>query len=128
MRIYGRAAFMQLPEGVIFAKGQPWFWGDLCVKGETLHDDDGPIDFAYRNLIGIESHDTGELVERFEAMLQQAVSFPMEDAYGRDGCFDKDDLFLVWERADLEEMMRVMGAALAMEQVMALPAAPKQER
>ena len=112
MKIYRRAAFMELPAGVLFSKGKPWWFDGIYVKGDSINFKDAIGDFGSLNLASIESHDSGELVERFEKMLEEGASFPMEDAYGRDGLFDQDDLFLVWERADLEQLQRIVAGAL----------------
>lgn len=112
MRIFSRTAFMDLPEGVLFSKGQPWFWDGLNVKGETLIHNGKAIDFGERSLLCIEAHDSGDLISRYELMHLRGASFPMEDAYGRDGCFDDNDLFLVWESEDLSELLAIINRAM----------------
>lgn len=107
MKIYTRAEFLKLPEGTIFAKGKPWFFDTLSVKGETC-----PYDFLCRELVNIESSGSDQRVDRLDEMLEAGASYPIEDAYGRDGCFDDDDLFLVYEKADLEELRNVINVAL----------------
>lgn len=114
MRLYNRTDFMALPAGVIFAKGEPCSFGDIAVKGDTIVIDGRAIDFGVLHLVGIEAHDTGEMVERFTAMEEFGASFPMEDAYGRDGCFNDKDQFLVWEGADLEKLQAIVSQALVL--------------
>jgi hypothetical protein len=113
MRIFTRAEFMELPEGVIFAKGKPWFFEDLCVKGETIVHEGKAIDFFARGLQWVSAFDSGEATRRLDDMLENGASYPLEDAEGRDGCFDKDDLFLVYEAADLKDMADMFTAAAA---------------
>jgi hypothetical protein len=116
MKIYRRDEFLKLPAGTIFAKGKPQYFESLSVKADSL-----PNDFVYRQLVWFESHgDTGDEFDlglRFDAMVEIGASFPMEQSYGRDGCFDNDDLFLVYERADLLELRGVLDEALLLQPV-----------
>lgn len=113
MKLYRRAAFMDLPPDTLFAKGKPWYFESLSVKGDTWRFDTGMGDFLARGLVWIDAPSDGDADSRLAAMLEADASFPIETAYGRDGCFDEADLFLVYERADLEELRRVIDAALA---------------
>lgn len=111
MRIYSRQDFMTLPEGVIFAKGKPWFFGTLSVKGDTIFMEGRAIDFGVRDLVNIESHDSGEWSDRLEEMLENKASYPMNDSYGRDGCFDDEDVFLVYETQDIKKLITTLQYA-----------------
>lgn len=110
MRIYKRAEFMQLPGGTIFSKGKPWAFSDLMVKSSP----DGSLDFVCRSLINIDSHDSEQNWDRLEQMRDVGASFPLNEDYGRDGMFDDEDLFLVYEAADLIQLLSVVNAALAL--------------
>lgn len=103
MKIYSRAAFMELPPGTIFAKGVPWTWEGLAEKHDTLKRDDGSnLDFIYTPLVDIEDGgDSGERAARCQEMLETGVSYPLNDTAGRDGCFDDEEVFLVYEKEDL---------------------------
>lgn len=113
MRIYRRKDFIALPAGTLFCKGKPWYFENLQVKGDTWRFSGGGTEFGNRQLQWIAAHDSGDAGDRLDAMLETGASFPLEDAYGRDGCFDEDDLFLVYEKADLEEMAAVIRQAIA---------------
>ncbi len=110
MKIYRRADFMNLPSGTIFCKGKPWYWENISVKGS------GPeytIDFIEMSLCDIDSEDSGEWSEKLERMLELGESYPlMTDCYGRDGCFDDDDIFLVYEASDLKELIKILQNAV----------------
>lgn len=120
MKIYRRDEFLKLPAGTIFAKGKPQYFEGLSVKGDSL-----PDDFTCRQLVWFENHgDTDDEFDqgyRFDAMVEGNASFPMGQSYGRDGCFDDEDLFLVYERDDLQELRGIIDKALA------LPS-PQQEK
>jgi len=107
MKVYNRKDFMALPEGVIFCKGKPWYWETLCVKGDTL-----TSDFLDTCLQSIEAHDSGEQCNRYDRMLELGESYPMNDSCGRDGCFDDEDLFLVYEPDDLMQLITIFSHAM----------------
>lgn len=108
MRIYTREEFLKLPEGVLFCKGKPWYWGDFSVKGESLQ-----TDFIYRSLCWVDAESSGDATDKMERMLNEGASEPMETAYGRDGMFDGEDLFLVFEESDLRELQQIINASMA---------------
>jgi hypothetical protein len=116
MKVYDRTEFMKLPEGVLFCKGKPWYWGELEVKGESL-----TSDFTSRNLCWIDAKSSEEATDKFDQMLNEGTSEPMETAYGRDGMFDGEDLFLVFEETDLMELI-----AIAQNGIVALRRAEKK--
>jgi hypothetical protein len=117
MRVYNRAEFMKLPEGVLFCKGKPWAFGDLSIKGESLKSD-----FTYRQLCWVDAESSEDAVDKLERMLSHGTSEPMEAEYGRDGCFDDKDLFLVFEEDDLMELM-----AIAQNGIVAMRRAAKRD-
>jgi hypothetical protein len=108
MRIYRRTEFLKLPEGTIYAKGKPWAFHNLSIKGYSLGDD-----WTYLDPIGIDGADSGDECDKLDAMLKHGESHPMARMYGRDGYFDTDAIFLVCERADLETLRKMIDDALA---------------
>jgi hypothetical protein len=105
VKVYTRDAFMELPAGVMYGKGKPWYFSEWGVKGDTLRDADGrAIDWIYLSLFDIDGDHM-----LLDDMLENGSSVPLNvDMYGRDGCFDKDELFLVFERPDLNAFSRVL--------------------
>lgn len=108
MRIYRRKEFLALPAGTVYAKGKPWHFDGFNVKADTLTND-----WVQLSPMWIEAFDDGEQWERLESMLNDGASFPIAESYGRDGCYDEDEIFLVPERADLEKLRDMVNAALA---------------
>ena len=100
MRICNRVEFMKLPEGTVFAKGEEWVWGSLQFKAETIGSPDN-IDWFEINPCGVDADSSEQEWERFDEMKNKNASYPMNDCICRDGCFDHDDLFLVFEKKDL---------------------------
>ena len=121
MKIYRRKDFLELPEGTIYAKGKPWFFSYLSVKGKTLSND-----WSQLSPMWIEAYDDGEQWRRLDDMLENGASYPMQTSYGRDGCFDDDDLFLVPERDDLEKLRAMIDDAISVQSQHAAPASSER--
>lgn len=111
MRVYRLDEFRKLPEGTLFCEAEPWVFGTLHVKGETWESD-----FLLRDLQSIGADDSGEWSRRLDEMLENGASYPINDAYGRDGSFNKKALFLVYEHEDLLELRRVVDEALSLSE------------
>ena len=120
MRVVDRKTFLALPSGTIYAKFEPCVLEDINVKRETW---DGPPgytgDWIYEplgNPFDFEGHDeagTPTMSDACFAMTEKGVSIPNTRCTSRDGCYDKDQLFLVWERGDVLRMQEQISEALA---------------
>jgi hypothetical protein len=109
MKVVDRKTFLALPAGTIYAKGEPWAFGGLCIKAETTGNDWYYTDPAW---VEAGNGDIGDAVDALEAGLRDGVSVPGEQNIGRDGCYDDGAVFLVWEAADLEWLREQVDAAL----------------
>jgi hypothetical protein len=119
MRIVSRQDFLLMPAGTVFMKFpvQPTDGSVklgnkemISIKEETVGED-----FVVQDLFpffeGIE--DDVEWADTMVAMLKGEPSPPVDyDCAGRDGLFDKEQLFLVWDKIDLERMIERLKAAL----------------
>lgn len=109
MKILTRGNFMKMPEGTIFAKGNPWYFDDLSIKAQSIDED-----FVCMSLVDIGADDSGEWFSRLNEMLETGASYPfVNDNYGRDGCFDEEEIFLVFERDDLMKLRDLIDGAIA---------------
>jgi hypothetical protein len=111
MKIINRNTFLALPAGVVFSKYEPCIFGPLVIKGDTT-----PFnDFYYQEIDGaIDCRDSGEFSDNCFLMQNgSSVSVNLETE-GRDGLYDDDQLFAVWEAADLasliERLQQCVGA------------------
>jgi len=107
MRIVDRMTFLAMPSGTLFSKYEPCIFGKLCIKGKTISfDDTRPIDFFYVSIAdAIDCHDDGDRADKLfaaEAGARLALDLECES---RDGCFDGDQLFAVWEDDDLADLI-----------------------
>ena len=113
MRIVSRLEFLAMPAGTVFMKfpAQPkdeshislGYDGVISIKEDTIGED-----FAVQDLFpwfeGV--NDSGEWSDAMIAMLKGVPSPPLDyDCARRDGLFDRDQLFLVWGKDDLEQMI-----------------------
>jgi len=107
MRVLRCKDFLDLPAGTLYCKGAEWHFGDMQVKGETFDND-----WFTRTLNWPLAQDTGEAINKLETSLNGGSGFSLEDAESRDGCFDPDALFLVYEEKDLRELKEVIDRAV----------------
>jgi hypothetical protein len=110
MRIYSRRDFLSLPEGVIFCKGTQWCFDNLSIKGSSWDSD-----FMYVDLCNIEAHDSGQWSDRLEDSLVNGTSYSINKHTSRDGMFDEEAIFLVFEKEDLEFLINLMRISLKNE-------------
>ncbi len=99
MKIVDRKTFLALPDDTLFCKWEPCCFGELTIKGESLDND-----FREQQIGGeaVKCNDSGEFSELCNRAAMTGASVEL-DFYGqgRDGCYDEDQMFAVWETADV---------------------------
>lgn len=105
MKVVNREDFLDLPDGTIFCAGRRWSFGEIMVRGDVRQD---RIDFTSRQICWINECPA---FEAFEDMLENGASYPMETGYGRDAQYNEDELYLVFEKADLVELIGELAQA-----------------
>lgn len=107
MKIINREEFLKLPAGTLYCKYTPNYWDAPKIKYNTITISGKAIDWGYQNLTSIVAHDGGELGNRIDLMVDYGISYPLEmNCIGRDGLYDHEQLFLIYERADLEKLIK----------------------
>lgn len=101
MKIYNREEFMKLPEGTIFTSGEPYAFLNLLIKGETWE-----VDFLESSLLDIDSFSSDENSDRMNEMKKNGTSYEINKSFGREGLFDDKMLYMVFEKKDLEYMIK----------------------
>jgi hypothetical protein len=104
MRIVNRLDFLKLPSGTLYQQAeQPWAFDDVHVKYDSLiHSADGDGDFVCMSFKWIEADSSDELDRRLDDMAENGASYPLDlEATQRDGLFERNAKFLVYERADV---------------------------
>ena len=107
MRMVRRQELMTLPDGTLYAElNEPWIFGQLCIKGKTISDDDGDRDFWFRSLCWPQGSNSMEAVTRLEEMAaDSSVSYPVETAEQRDGMYNDAQVYAVYEASDARVLM-----------------------
>lgn len=102
MKILNRKEFLLLPENTLFAKYHPCVIGELAIKGETFGND-----FYVQSIAdSIEANDTGEFIEKLAAA-ENGEDIRLDlNCEGRDGMFDDDQLFMVYDKQDVEAIIK----------------------
>lgn len=102
-----------LPEGVIyFREGSKCF----CVKDESIFDqNEYPIDFFYTPLNEIASRNLSNYIETIDLMLEKKHSADLNYYGFRDGLFEMDETFFVYEKKDLHALISYIEKALKIE-------------
>lgn len=114
MKIVTRAEFLKLPIGTVFSKYEPCNFGDLMIKGATIYREgmkDPAHDFYYQSIAdSIDCVDfTATMCERKP---DQVFDFDFE-CEGRDGLFERDQLFAVWSTKDVWQLTERLQVAAA---------------
>jgi hypothetical protein len=111
MKIVDRKAFLALPAGTVYAKYAPSYFEELCIKGETLPYND----WCEQDIVGsFHAKDSGEWSNLLDESLMTGKSLQMDfNIEARDGCFDDDQLFAVWEQRDVLALIaRLLDAVM----------------
>jgi hypothetical protein len=106
---------MALSPGYLYCKGKPWAFEQLLFKGDTLHAADGhAVDWYSIDFCWPDGNDSGEADDTLilDIMLETGESRAMRVSQCRDGCFDDDDVFMVFEQDDLLKVRSMIDEAL----------------
>ncbi|QDD91920.1 hypothetical protein [Pseudomonas oryzihabitans] len=113
MRIVNREAFLAMPAGTVFCKYEPCVFGNLEIKGESTVNAQGEhIDYWSQDLAGaLKAENSGDYFEAIEAA-EAGQSVAMDfDCQSRDGLYEQDQLFAVWEPHDVLGLIRRLHQA-----------------
>jgi hypothetical protein len=102
MKIINLKEFLKLPPGAVFMKYTPSIFSDLMVKKETIGND-----FIYEDIqTGIESDSSGDEMDILFEAEETGKSIKMTcNTSARDGCFEDDQLFAVYEDEDIKGLI-----------------------
>ena len=114
MKIIDRKTFLEMPPGIIYAKYEPCNFGGLNIKWESMiHANDYSGDFVCQGLgVEVKCDDSDE----FESQCSKAekgeeIDLDFECA-GRDGLFEKDQLFAILSKKDVELLINRLQETL----------------
>ncbi len=103
MKIVDRKTFLAMPPGTLFAKYEPCNFDVLQIKGESIAN----IDFWSQRIAGsIDCEDSGEFIDILLHAQQTGASVPVDvECQDRDGLFEDEQMFAVWESKDVERLL-----------------------
>lgn len=97
-----------MPEGTIYCKYSPCYFGNLSCKAQNMGDD-----FVTQEWVANIEHDSSEdftnKCERMEKGEDVSLDF---DFFGRDGLYEKNQLFAVYSRKDVEDLIKALQTCL----------------
>jgi hypothetical protein len=113
MKIVKLDEFLAMPAGTLFAKYKPCVFGDLCIKEESIPE---YRDFIYQPIVdSLDANDSNQHFDMLDESLKTGKSIPMDfDCLNRDGFYDADQLYAVFERADVEALIERLKQALSL--------------
>ena len=99
MKVVTTTELMALPAGTFFHEWKPCYFGDMCIKGDTILHGDVPRDW-WEQVVpwvgGCDREDDGLFG------LDNGLDVPVDlDCEGRDGIFDDARRFAVWSLDDM---------------------------
>jgi hypothetical protein len=108
MKIVDRKTFLAMPPGVVFNKFSFGNLGEPCIKGETWGND-----FLVQYLDTLEC-DPGIEYLNTRFRLEKGESIPLDfNCQGRDGLFEDEQLFAVWDGTDVAALIERLTACRA---------------
>ena len=113
MKIVNRKDFMEFPRGTLFCEYDPEIFGELLIKGDTIVHDGVNADWQYQE---IQNSIKGCCSKRSDILDEAEVkgtSFELDlHALSRDGCYDDDQMYCIWEEKDVEGLIQRLNETL----------------
>ena len=111
MKILSREEFLKQPAGILYRKNGKDndydCYGQIEIKGDDPHPDPEYADFVCADFGGMRDDKTEEMED-----LGESYPLQTEREFGRDGCFEREATFLVYETWDLEQMRKQIDDAI----------------
>jgi hypothetical protein len=101
MQIVTRQQLMAMPRGAVYHQWTPTYFGDMCIKGETLFNENGPVDWYETTVPWVGGAD--DMLDKLDAGEAMAVDM---DTEGREGLYDDSLRYAVWSQADVTAFVR----------------------
>ena len=102
---------MQMPEGTLYSNYSPFVFNDLCIKDDNPKT--GCPDFSCSSLIGaVENNGDSNFTINCEKM-EFGESMPVDFEFsGREGLFDEDMLYAIYEKDDVIKLIKRLEKTL----------------
>lgn len=117
MKIVDYNTFTNMPKGTIYASYSPCVFGEVYVKHDSFsHEDDGFInDWFYQELL---NNPDWEYAETYDILaiceyMENGNSVPLDlNTISRDGMFDYNRKFLIYEKSDIEALIEKLKSLI----------------
>lgn len=88
---------------------------EFCITEDLLWKQDslGSSDFVYTKAEMPDGNDSSDVSAACLEMEECGASYPLENWTSRDGCFVDNQLFMIYEKDDIEVVARYVANALA---------------
>jgi hypothetical protein len=104
MKILTRKQFMEMPAGTVFSYYQPCFFNGLSIKDSSP--EKGYPDFSMSDLIGSVEHGNSDEFSTKCDQMELGESMPVDFEFsGREGLFDDELLYAVYEKEDVIKLI-----------------------
>lgn len=111
MKLLNRTEFLQMPSGTVYSYYEPCIFTELNIK--TSESKDYQNDFVYFRLIGQFDIPVGRGYTEICKKLESHESIPASfEETMREGLFNDKQLFLVYEKEDVERMIQALQDTL----------------
>ena len=104
MKIVDRKTFLAMRGQVLFCKYRPCSFGDPAIKVENCGERDFAVDYMFDS---VENSGSDDLFDKLESAERDPnLDLPLDLHYtGRDGEFDENQLFAVYTRRDIRQII-----------------------
>ncbi len=105
MRIVKRDEFLKLPAGTVYQKYKPCvnFFEEICVKERTISE----YDFCHYIVPAVLDADSND----YAPIVDTSAKLDFNSTV-RDGFFEEDQLFAVWEKEDVSGLVTLLQTCL----------------
>ena len=113
MKIINRNEFLKLPSYTLYSKYEPCIFDDICIKGESMIWDSGN-DFIYTPIADVvDSSSSSNFYDKLADAVDNKTSLSVDLECGsRDGLYDDDQLFAIWEKEDIQKLIASLNKCL----------------
>lgn len=109
MKIVNRKEFLKLPENTVYSKFEPNIFEYIQIKGESIED----IDWFFQPITDSIEVEGSYPAIHLDKAIKTGKSINMDfNLQERDGCFDQDQLFAVWEKEDVIQLIARLSRCL----------------
>lgn len=108
MKIVNRKTFLTMPENTVFAKFKPNIFEELCIKLESYEND-----FRYIQINDSIAGNSEDFHNILDGCVKNEANIQMTfDSTFRDGLFDDNQLFAVWNSIDIARLIERLQGCL----------------